>query len=164
MIHVKTKKILDTLQNKTEDELAIVDETQKVYVYKDGAWEEFNQKEGLTISLMELNSLAVSQLAPLTEEELEEGKQLIREFVDEDRYYYMLLSNELHYYTVFIVIDDEGSTPLIEDEVIACLQDMGDIKSIEKTDDGAMEMWVTIEDKSYPFYFFNYKKGIIICK
>ena len=76
----------------------------------------------------------------------------------------MLLSNELKYYTVFNF--DENYTddmPQLEDEVIECAKELGKLKSIVTNDD-SIELWITVDDKSYPLYFFNYSGGVIQCR
>lgn len=170
MIQVDSLKLLEALPNEVEEnELALIKDTQKVYVYKNKKWEEFHPDNGgLKLNLMELNSMAVTQLPALSNDEIKNTKKLISTFVkDNKQYYYMLLSNELKYYTVFVLLNEDADdvVPPIEDEAIGCLQDIGVIKSSEKTNDNAaLEFWVTVDDKSYPFYFFDYTKGIIICK
>jgi hypothetical protein len=167
MIKVKTKKILNALQSPPDNEIAIVEEDNKAYIYKDLKWQEYKPEDGgLKISLMELNSILVSQLPPLTDEQIEEAKALIKGYTDSEYgTYFMLLNNDLRYYTVFLTktafLDD---LKVIEDEVIACLHDLGVIKSISINDDGVVECWVTIDDKSYPLFLFDYTKGVILCQ
>lgn len=167
MIKVQTKKILDALQSPPDNEIAVVEEDKKVYIYKDLEWQDYVPNDGgLKISLMELNSMLVSQLPALTDEQIDEAKKLIKEYTTtEIANYYMLLNNELRYYTVFLTKTDFLlGLKYIEDEVIDCLNDIGTIKSITVNDDGVLECWVTAEDKSYPLFLFDYTKGVILCK
>lgn len=167
MIKVQTKKILNALQSPPDNEIAVVEEDKKVYIYKDLKWQEYIPNDGgLKISLMDLNSMLVTQLAPLTNEQIEEAKALIKEYTTTELGgYYMLLNNELRYYTVFLTKTSflEGVRP-VEDEVIDCLHDIGVIKSITVNDDGVLECWVTADDKSYPLFLFDYTKGVILCQ
>lgn len=78
--------------------------------------------------------------------------------------YYMLLCRELNYYTVFqrqfTGLEDFG------DVVIECLENLGNIKSIEVTEDKtAIEAWIVNSDnEAHVVYLFNYDQGVIICK
>ena len=112
--------------------------------------------------------LAVTQLPELIITP-DERDAILDYVVDTDNTYYMLLSNELHYYTVFSfdkAHQNPNDLPPIEDEVIACVQDLGIIKSIAPNEDGVIEIWITDIDaeKSYPLYFFKYDLGVIQCQ
>ena len=166
MFTVKSLALLKSLplrhKEDGEYEMALVEEEQKIYKYTDGEWVEYKSPEGLTISLLELNSIAVTQLASLTDEEIVKAKFAINKFVSLG--YYMLLSNELKYYTVFDFNKNyTKDNPRLIDEVIACLQELGNIKSYEINDD-SIEFWITKDDKSYPLYFFDYSGGVIKCR
>lgn len=167
MFTVKSLELLKSLplrhkEENGEYEMALVEDEQKVYQYKDGEWVEYTSPRGLTISLMELNSMAITQLSPLTDEEIVKAKLAIKKFASFG--YYMLLSNELKYYTVFDFNKNyTKDNPRLIDEVVACLQDLGEIKSYDINDD-SIEFWITKEDKSYPLYFFDYSGGVIKCR
>lgn len=167
MIKVQTKKILDALQSPPDNEIAVVEESKKVYIYKDLQWQEYAPEDGgLKISLMDLNSMLVNQLPELTDEQIEEAKILIKNYTTtEYSNYFMLLNNELRYYTVFMTKTELiPDLKPIEDEVIECLHDLGTIKSISVNNDGVVECWITADDKSYPLFLFDYTKGVILCQ
>ena len=163
MLNIKTLNILKALQNVPDNETALVAEDKKVYIYQEGEWKEYHPEDNaFKINLMELNQLLVSQLPDLDKQGLEKGKDLISDYVSAaPGPYYMLLSNELRYYTVFAM--STGDYPQLEDEVITCAQTLGSIKSINANDDGVIEIWVFLGEKSYPLYFFNYSEGVITC-
>ena len=177
MLNIKTYNILKALKNVPENEIAVVEEDKKVYIYSNDEWQEYKPEDGgLKVSLLELNQIAVTQLPKLTKKQLKEKGKIIRDYYEKDnpgKEYFMLLSNELHYYTVFKMHHNYQEAdpvevkkyeyPLLEDEVIGCLQDLGKIKSIAKNDDGVIECWITSGDTSYPLYFFDYEKGVIEC-
>lgn len=162
MISVKTKQILDALKNQKEDEFALVEEERQIYQFKNGQWNKFNsENKGFTINLMELNSMLITQMPEL--ESTEKGEKEILNYVNTTRVnYYMLLNNELRYYTVFHKNKKRNATS-IEKEVIECAKELGAIKSIGPNEDGVIEIWITDGDKSYPLYFFDYEKGVIEC-
>ena len=77
----------------------------------------------------------------------------------------MLLSHQIHYYTVFERIYQKSLTRLeclnnFAKEVILCLQDMGEIIGVSE-EPGALEFWVRTEDGPECFYLFNYAQGIV---
>lgn len=119
------------------------------------------------MNLYELNKQLVVQLPPMENQEVEKKKQLIADFKKEQsNVFYMLLSNEINYFTLFKLIP-YGNEASFEDEVIACLRDNGAIQSIELVEDGsAIEIWVKkyFSDDSIVFYLFPYDKGVIVCQ
>jgi len=168
MIKVKDFKMLEALPNHSPEELALVEDENKVYIYKD-EWVEYNPEDGgLTVSLYDVNKLAMPNLPDLTDEEIDEAKHMIAQFVGPKTQFWMLLNNEKHYYTVFWIQHKSNILLMqrIEDEVIECLKEIGAIKSIEKVDDNTIEAWVIDKDdlEAYAYYLFNYDKGVVICK
>ena len=47
--------------------------------------------------------------------------------------------------------------------VIILCQELGDIIGWENTDQGAIEVWIKINDEAYCFYLFQYDAGIVEC-
>lgn len=169
MIKVKNLKTLKALPNHEEGELALVEKNSKVYVYKNNKWVEYDPKDGgLTVSLYDVNKMAMPNLPDFTDEQIEEARHMIAEFVGPKTQFWMLLNNEKHYYTVFWLQHKQNILLVksIEDEVIGCLKEIGAIKSIEKVDDNTIEAWVIDKEDSeaYAYYLFNYDKGVVICK
>ncbi len=167
MIKVKDLKTLKALHNHDEGELALVEKTNKIYVYKD-KWVEYNPEEGgLTVSLYDVNKMAMPNLPDLTDEQINEAKNTIKNFITENSHFWMLLNNEKRYYTIFWLSDHRNISldPRIEDEVIECLKELGTIKSIEQVDD-AIEAWIIDKNDSeaYAYYLFNYDKGVVVCR
>lgn len=167
MLNIKTYNILTALKNVPENELAVVEENKKVYIYSNNEWQEYKPEDGgLKISLLELNQMAVTQLPAYTKAQIRDAKKLITEYRQQhcpNSCYYMLLSNELKYYTIFSIVPEPTTTPNLENEFIDCLKHLGTIKSVALNDDGVIECWVTIDDNSYPLYFFDYTEGVIEC-
>ena len=168
MIKVKDLKTLLALPNHSPEELALVEDENKVYVYKD-EWVEYNPEDGgLTLTLYDVNKLTMPNLPDLTDEQIKDAKKKIAQFIPSKSRYWMLLNNEKRYYTVFHLVDNKSIclVPKIEDEIIECLKELGTIKSIEKVDDDVIEAWVIDKDDETPYvyYLFNYDKGVIECK
>lgn len=115
----------------------------------------------MEMTLYDFNKQVISQQKPLTEEGLEEGQKTIKGYIDAtDNTYYMLLCNDIKYYTLF-ARGDEGES--CDFEVINVLQELGPIKAIVDIDD-AVEIWIEYEDEVYVMYFFAYDRGVIECQ
>lgn len=73
--------------------------------------------------------------------------------------YWMLLCRERNDYTVFIPLTLSGS----KTEMIECLQNRGNVLSIDKQEDGNYEIWIRDTDtkENFVYYFFDYKFGVI---
>ena len=122
------------------------------------------------LSLYELNKNIMENVpkeAIPTEEQLIEK---INNYDNESNYsnYYMLLSHQIHYYTVFERIHQRSLTRLeclndFAKEVILCLQDLGEIIGVSE-EPGALEFWVQTKDGPECFYLFNYAQGIVYFK
>lgn len=118
----------------------------------------------LQMNLYDLNKQIINQLADASAEDLESAKQTIADYYNECRgTYYMMLCNELRYYTLFHVTP--GPSNAFENEVIECLVEFADsIKTIDKTEDQqAIEIWITKDEETYVMYLFNYDRGVINC-
>ena len=130
--------------------------------------EEEKQATQAAMNLYDNNKQVVSQLPALTKEQLWQEKAiLLDEYLNSsDGVYYMMLCNELRYYTIFH-IDTEGwiDEPMASEEICACLEEFADeIKSIERTEDGAaIEIWITKDNETYVMYLFDYTGGVIDC-
>lgn len=115
-------------------------------------------------TLYEMNQSLVDQ-----EKELSRSK--IRELTDKlflwfanqmnKRSYYMLLNNDEHDYTVFVLTDRARTAA---EECIGCLTDRGGLVSGEMLQDGNWEFWIhTPDGRSLVYYLFNYTQAVIEC-
>lgn len=167
MLHVKDLKTLRklTINNKI-DEIAIVEETRMLYKWDGAHWNHYKNPKGINVSLYELNQSAMHAMPAMSDIDIETAKASIREFIDRFQdVYFMLLSNDKHYYTIFNKSTTVTSLyfPLIENEVIECLQSQGTIKAIEFAED-KIECWVSDNTNAYVYYLFPYDKGVIACQ
>ena len=116
-------------------------------------------------NLYDINkSLIENNVVALTEEEMNEKKQMIITFLeDTDNHYYMLLCNDRKDYTVFHHLDT--NIECLQDVLIdECLPNRGKTKSFELTENkDAIEIWLSIDGESYCYYFFPYDSAIIEC-
>ena len=143
----------------------------KVYVYSEDAWQQckMNMPDGLKLNMYDINKQVVAQLPCLTIEELEKkAKALITEYQNEQiASYYMMLCNDLKYYTLFHIDEFDGGSQLsfLPNEVLSCLISFtDDIKEIDFTEDrSAIEIWFSKNEETYVMYLFNYDAGVIEC-
>ena len=98
-----------------------------------------------------------------TKTEIKEAIENIKTYAkDNDGKFFMLLCNELKYYTVFV--KDNGRYEM-SNEVIECAAELGKLKSVSIDENGAVELWVQPDgDEPHVMYFFNYDKGVIVCQ
>ena len=176
-IQIDNKDILLNLKNHQEDEIAYVKDQKKFYLYKNNEWNEVRNpnEEVFSLSLYEMNKMILAELPSLNDEEIQNGKNILREYILDLKHldkYYTLLCHELKYFTVFV--EDNESCLEDKDDIVnvifECINNIGQIKSIERTQDmQAIEIWVTVsnsasEEETYVMYFFNYGKGIVPCR
>lgn len=97
----------------------------------------------------------------LTSEELNQKKEELLAFLDaKNDNYYMLLCNDRKDYTVFRLIEDKNE--LVNILVDECLLNRGVVKGIDLTEDKyAMEIWLSIDNEAFCYYFFPYGKAVI---
>lgn len=147
-----------------DGQMAYIADTKKVYQYKDTAWQEIIvEGGGIEVSLYEMNKQIISQMPILDQAGREKGKKLIDNMtksISSD--YYMLLCKDKDYYTLFV--KDSNSNEKMSDIVIECAEFLGEVKSIDLTQDAsAIEIWITDNNNSYVMYLFDYKEGVIPC-
>lgn len=97
---------------------------------------------------------------------LNEKKKLIKTFVRECKdNYFMLLCNDRKDYTIFNCVSDKTEDKLNELANIfvdECLINRGQIKGIDLTEHkDAIEIWLSIDDEAFCYYFFPYDLGIV---
>lgn len=126
-------------------------------------------------SLYDINCALIAQMPELTTEEIETVKSNVilpfvnNQCIEKHNHYFMLLCKELSYYTVF-ALRDIIDYPHIENEIINCLADLGNL--VDSTFDNkenpkeatAVENWIKDKDgKAHCVYLFPYDKGVIEC-
>lgn len=167
MLHVKDLKTLRKLTtNNKIDEIAIVEETRMLYKWDGAHWNHYKNPKGVNVSLYELNQSAMHAMPVMSDIDIETAKASIKEFINTSNdTYFMLLSNDKHYYTIFHRIANASlnSYPEVENEIIECLQSQGSIKAIE-CEDNKIECWVSDDTNAYVYYLFPYDKGVIVCQ
>lgn len=99
----------------------------------------------------------------LTLKELQNKKTEIINFIQKTKgQYYMLLCNDKKDYTVFNMLNKNNIEKMTNILVDECLINRGIIKGIDLTKDKcAIEIWLSIENEAFCYYFFKYDDAII---
>ena len=116
------------------------------------------------MNLYELNQAGYAALPTMTKEEIISKKDAIFNFMSGDNLgsYYMLLCNELRYYTLFDVYRPFGKiiTGSMVDEILEIIISLGELKAIE-VNSSMIEFWVLKDNECHMYAFFNYDNGVI---
>lgn len=160
-IKVKSLKQLNVLRNITEGEIIYVTDEEKYYQLDNGSWDPVDQPQ---MTVYDFNRMIMAQMPAMSEDSIEDAKKEINELITPRSKFFMLVSNEQRYYTVFNLWQ-EGNLNTLSDEVIACLKELGTIKSIHITEDNpAAECWVSNKEGTFVLYLFDYTAGVIDCR
>ena len=126
--------------------------------------EETKASGNLQMNLYDLNKQIIAQMPALDEEGIEYSLMTIMAYIKNTKnQFYMLLCKDINYYTIFN-ISTAITEPYACEEVIACAREWGVIKSVEITDNNAVEIWVQDEDnEARVMYLFPYDAGVIEC-
>ena len=124
-----------------------------------------NGKGEVSMSLYDINKNIIGQLPIYTEEQIKELQDKINVFRDnfEDNYF-MLLCNDIHYYTVFYYeeyISNEFHT--LGDAVIQLLLERNYTIHSEEITEDHIEIWIKDEEENtYVFMLFPYSQGVVL--
>ena len=126
--------------------------------------EEIKANGSLQMNLYDLNKQIMSQMPTLDEEGVDRALMTIMAYMkNTENKYYMLLCREENYYTLFN-ISTTITEPYACEEVLACAGDLGVVKSVEVNDNGAVEIWVQLDQgEARVMYLFPYDGGVIEC-
>lgn len=155
----KIKKIDPSQIRYTPKEGEVIQNQDGDYlIWKDGSWMKINMdSSGINVGLYDMNKQIIAQLPVLTD--LEDRKHIINSLHNNcNNEFYMLYGKEISYFTLFRMVKSD----YFADEVIACLNNIGDIKAIDFTEaQDAVEIWVHSEDDPTCLYLFPYDSGLV---
>lgn len=138
-----------------------------------GGKRKFNFKQklpmqsNLQLSVYDINKMAYAQLPTLepNSPEWNDAFYTVELYTGAltQNYYFMLLNNELHYYTIFHInsnAQDDTIVSALED----CIKSIGQLINIEHNEEtNALECWIKKDNEAYMFPFFPYDEGVIEC-
>lgn len=156
-------------ENPTPGQYYKDDEGREWVCSADGTqWLEFkrNADGGIDTGLTQydLNKMVVKQLpSKVTNGQLKDYKELLKQLGTQGTYF-MLLCNEIHYYTV-ITHTNNHTQSTFYNTIIELLQERGEIKLIDwTTNKDAIECWIQNQDGVFMFMLFPYDWGIVECE
>lgn len=166
-IQVTNLNSLYALQQHENGEVAYVQDIEKYYSWNGETWVQIDPgATNFGMSLYEMNKQIIAQTPTLSGAELEAARLTLSHYVnglDHSDEYYMLLCYDLRYFTMFA--RDQKYEENIVDAIMDCLSYVGEVKSVEMSEDGqAVEIWVTQDDEAYVMYFFDYGRGVVLCQ
>lgn len=113
------------------------------------------------MNLYELNQAGYNSLPKMTGVELANAQIKVHQFLcNTSAQFFMLLCNELHYYTIFDIENPSTNYMDVVEELFGLVNELGIIKSIEVTD-SMVEFWVTSNNETHMYAFFDYDGGVI---
>lgn len=122
---------------------------------------------GVTMSLYDLNKNIISQLPSLGEEDIERIKNEINTFDDDNKnLHYMLLCNELHYYTILTGVHiGAAEFSSLGSAIIGLINEMGNEIIAADAFEGRYEIWLRNKDNSeeepHVYLLFPYDLGVV---
>lgn len=122
---------------------------------------------GVTMSLYDLNKNIISQLPSLGEEDIERIKNEINTFDDDNKnLHYMLLCNELHYYTILTGVHiGAAEFSSLGSAIIGLINEMGNEIIAADAFEGRYEIWLRNKDNSeeepHVYLLFPYDMGVV---
>ena len=117
------------------------------------------------ITMYDINKQLIEKLpSKITNGQLKECKEILK-LLEKQGTYFMLLCNDIHYYTVITKTDDNMQQTFYN-TVIELLQDNGVIQDIlwSNDDHEAVECWIKNENGVFMFMLFPYDWGIVKCQ
>lgn len=121
-------------------------------------------KGDINMSLYEINKNLMSQLPDYTHEQVTELEGKIDKLVNEkyiNNNYFMLLCNDIHYYTVFHLNPEEAEFRTVGEGVTGLLYEAGYTISGDEECDDHYEIWVKKDKTAYAFMLFPYDEGVV---
>ena len=130
----------------------------KYMIWHDGGWNEIKMEgSGINMGLYDMNKQIISQL-PILEDFDKAMDDIWTLYETYHNKYFMLYGKEISYFTLFRIFD----STYFGNEVIDCLNNVGDIKAIDFTEaQDAIEIWIQDEDGPTCLYLFPYDSGVV---
>ena len=168
VVYTGSLKTIMALPRPQQGEYALCTDDNTYYCYNEASgWTAIEPEANSTVSLnlYDLNKQIMAQMPTLADEVIATKITLIDEFVkDTLNCHYMMYGKEISYFTIFQRCFDLTET--VGEAVIDCLKNVGEIRSIELTENkDAIEIWVHISYLEDPLdtclYLFPYDSAIV---
>ena len=148
-----------------EGDVAMIKDSNQVYIYKSGNWELLKLKaaeSNIKMTMYDINKQIMAQVPELNQKEKNDAHKIINDFAALTKQrHYMMLCFEERYFTIFeqAKLYDFGS---LGAAVFACIGNIGQIKSVSYNDSQAVEIWITTTNGETNCYLlFGYDEGMV---
>lgn len=166
--YVGSEKDLQSLllrKHSKEGDVAICEDTRKVFQFINGEWEPMKLSGGLEMSLYEMNKQIISQLPPYDDRDLLKLRKRINKFANKTyNNYFMFLCKDFNYYTIFAHSEvDSGEFETVGHALITIIKEMEATVFSADNLENRFEIWIRPkgEEELYDFLFFPYDEGVI---
>lgn len=113
------------------------------------------------MTLYELNQAGYTSLPPLSDEGWGTARAALLQYLTTfESNYYMLLNNELHYYTIFTWESKVHDCFTLADEIISIAKALGKVKAIERNGE-TVEFWIETDGECNMYVLFDYERGVV---
>lgn len=126
------------------------------------------------MTLYEMNQAGYTSLPKMAKSAISAAKDKVAEWIQAnlsehggENIYFMLLNNDLRYYTLFnwralSPREGGGDSEDVVRAIFSIVKDLGTLKSIELNSNGAWEFWITAPNATTnAYYLFDYTQGVI---
>lgn len=121
-------------------------------------------KGEINMSLYDINKNIMQQLPDYTNEQLYQLEDNIDNEIN-NKYiknsYFMLLCNEIHYYTLFHFNPEESDFRSVGEGITYLLSEAGYTISADEICDDHIEIWGKKDKEAFAFMLFPYDQGVI---
>jgi len=126
------------------------------------------------VTLYEMNQAGYASLPKMAKSAISAAEDKVADWIQAslsehggENIYFMLLNNDLHYYTLFnwralSPKEGGGDSEDVVREIFSIVKSLGTLKAIEKNNNDAWEFWITKPNATTDaYYLFDYTKGVI---
>lgn len=113
-----------------------------------------------SMTLYELNQSVVGTMKSMDKETIRKTveKVVIPYLQDNsEQFYFTLLNNDLHYYTLFHFSKEPKNYFSFAENLAEIIEDLGSVKSIDLDNNGAIAVWINTDC----YYLFPYDIGVV---
>ncbi len=120
------------------------------------------ETSNISMSLYDINQSIISQLLAYDDNKINDLQNRINNWYNINNKYYMLLCNDIHYYTVLCFSNNENKdfSNLGQAATNLLLERNYTIQSDEQCEDH-FEIWAKDESGTYAFILFPYDEGVV---
>lgn len=149
-----------------EGDIAVVNDINKIFIYKDGDWcvPKLKSSSNVELTLYELNQQLMAQVPSLSQKDIDEAHKIINNFaIAFHQKHLMLLCHNKRYYTIFEQTKTYYEFGSLAAAVFACCEHIGEIKSVSLNEQNAIEIWIqdSYDNSVDCYYLFGYDEGMV---